>query len=1138
VDAVGEGLMAVITLFPFNSGLATHIDPRLLPDGALADAVNVELDRQGRLIGRPKYTAQAMTVFDQVGLTDPDTLVAYDLFVLNNRLFAIGDANQFGYYVDVYEYLPSGLVARWRPTSPINQLFPRMPRATRVRDIARPADVVGGVVNMGCAAGGGFAALVWNSDDIFQPGFVHIVSAALNQTVVFTSANAAGLFKKLRAVALSDRFLFLSLNTLGTAISLARWIFATDQGLTTVSSSIMSGGAITIYAACKVAGSDQFCVVADVAGTITLKRYSNTGANQAPSGGAYATVSAVPTALAVEASSTANQITVAMVVGGEARLFSYNLTTGAAIGAGPFVPFSGETSVEVGLVRLAADGLEVVSSVTSETAPTVFTRRYVVSTNAFGPSIKAVTDAQLTASPVAVDDGGSFFGIRVGLGTVGNTPNMLVSHAKNSADEVTPEIVKDLETAGTTSQLLPDITLDSSTGKYYWTVAVANPDGDLTPLLTEFELTSTARRQTAQYANTVYIAGGVPLAFDGLSLVESGFLTRPRIISLTPSNGAGELAAGGTYRYRCHWEWTDSEGDLHLSPPSAITSVDLNNTHDTVTAVVSSPHSMRRNRGSTGAVRCVLSRTLGTVDLSPATLLGSALLTPPSGVLTGLTLKLIVITPSITNYTVTFSAAAITAAIVASEINTITSSKITATVDGDQIRLTSVAEGDTTILGVISNGTANAILGFSTGASDTDRGNTTITVGENFQRTATASTDDLAIPVSPTPVGSYVTVVDLRKDQSDPILDSDLIRQQVLYSQGTASGAHHSPPPSECLWAGRERVITSKQPKRSRSTASKLIVPAEPAEFAAEGFLAFSGSVAGDIEASAMLGDTMVHFTRRQVWFVTGAGPDRSGQGSFFAAQLITKTIGLATPDGWRSLCEDDAGLWFQGSDKQIYRLSKGGGIEWLGKEVQDKLLLYPIVTASLYIPSKREVAFSITSADGLTGGIIRYREERAAWFFDDVGAVTSMADYQGRIAMVQGGVVLIQDAVPGVGTSVPYYVTTGMFQGFQGLGYGALQQVGVLGTYRGPFTLEIRKSINGSAFPVSLGSWVVTGADYAVGDRVVKLVTPAVMTHDQFALQYLVTPTADSEGLWLHAAAIETDKQPGFTRLGARHNL
>ncbi len=1122
-----------ITLFPFNSGLSTHIDTRLLPDGALNDAVNVELDRQGRLIGRAKYTAQAMTTLDPLGLTSPDTLAAYDLFVLNDRLFAMGDANQFGYYVDVYEFLPSGVAAQWRPSSTINQLMARMPRATRTRDIARPPDAVGGILNMGCAAGGGYAALAWNDDDSPETGHVHIVSAALNQTLVVQRLSSSGvpLYKKNRAIALSDRMLFTGLSFAGTSINLGRWIFASDPGVVSAATAIMGTGAITVYAVCKVAGSDQFCVVANVAGTVTLKRYDNAGANQAPSGGAYATVAAVPTALAVEASSTANQITIAMVVGGEARLFSYNLTTGADIGTGPFVPFSGETSVEVALVRKSATVLEVVSSITSEPAPTVMTRVYTVSTNAFGTARRAITDAQLTTSPVYT--GGTFFGIRVGLGTVGNTPNLLAFHI-DDADEVRLEMAKDFEVAGTVSQLLPDLTQDSSTGKYYWTNAVANPDGDLTPQITEFELSSTARRQTAQYGNLVYIAGATPLVFDGVSLVESGFQERPRIISLTPSNGAGELLGGATYRYRQHWEWIDSDGNLALSAPSAITSVDLSSSHDTVTAIVTAPHSIRRNRGAGGHVRCVLSRTLATVTNTPATLLGSEVITPPSSSLTGLTLKLLVL-PGFTAYTVTFSAGATTATVVASEINAVTSAKITATNENEFIRLTTVAEGDTAFIGV-STGTANAILGLATSQSDT--GETTYTVGENFQRTATASSADIDPQLDPRPVAAYVTITDLRKDQSDPILDTDLIRQQVLYSQGTASGAHHAPPPSECLWAGRERLIASKQPKRSRYTASKLIVPAEPAEFAAEGLLAFSGTVAGDIEASAMLGDTMVHFTRRQIWFVTGSGPDRSGQGSFFAAQLITKTIGLATPDGWRSLCEDDKGLWFQGSDKEIYRLSKGGGIDWLGRDVQDKLVLYPIVTAALYVASKSEVAFAVTSTDGLTGGILRYREERQAWFFDDVGVVTSMADYQGRIAMVQAGVVYIQDAAPGSGAGPAYYVTTGMFQGFQGLGYGALQQVGVLGTYRGPFTLEIFKSVDGTTFSTSLGSWTVTGADYSVGDRVIKLVTPAVMTHDQFALKYLVTPTSGSEGLWLHAAAVDTEKQPGFARLGAAHNL
>lgn len=1131
--------MTAITLFPFANGMQTHIDARLLPDGALVAARNVQLDRQGRLVGRGAFEDVAMTVLDPDALSTA-TFEAFDLFILNARLFALGDVDGAGYPADLYELLPSGLAAQWRASSSIDQAFTRLPRATRVRDMARPPDVDGGVLNMGCAAGGGFAALVWNSSDVNELGYASVFVAETGQPVVFTrlSSTAVPLYKRLRVLAVDDRFLFLGLSFAGTAINLARWIVASDQGISAVAINLLSGGAITVYAACRVAGSNEFCLVADIAGTVTLKRFNASGVEQVPSGGAYSTVAAVATRLAVEASSTANQITIAMVVGGEARLFSYNLATGAQIGAGPFVPFSGETSLEVSLVRVSSTVLEVVSSVTSEPAPTVFSRRYTVSTNTFGASLRAVTDAQLTTS--AVFSGDVFFGIRVGAATVGNTPNMLVAH-NTDADEVRPEIVKDLEIAGTVSQLLPDIAFDASTGKYYWANASANPDGDQAPILTEFELTSTARRQTAQFGNHVYIAGGAPLVFDGLTAVESGFQTRPRIISLTGSNGAGELLNSATYRYRAHWEWIDSEGDLHLGPPSAIVSVTLGASDDTITALVTSPHSMRRNRSANeSVVRCVLSRTLATVDNEPAVASGTAIVTPPSSSLTGLTLKLFIVDSlGFTAFTVTFSVAAITSTVIASEINAVTSARVTAAHDGELIQLTSVGTGSAVTLAILASGTANVILGFAA-TTTLYRGSTTRTVGENFQRTATATSNDIDPLVDPRPVAAYVTVTDLRKDQTSPtILDSDLIRQQVLYSQGNASGAHHAPPPGECVAVGRERVVVAKQPRRSRYTASKLIVPAEPAEFAYEGVLAYSGLVTGDIEAVAVLGDTVILWTRRQIWAVTGNGPDRAGTGTFIAAQLLSRSIGIASPDGWRSLCEDDMGVWFQGSDNQIYRMGRGGSVEPLGNEVQDVMDTYPVVTAAVYVPTKRELAFAVTTDDGAGGAILRYRGESKAWFIDegsDIGPCASLAEYQGRLVTVQAGGVQIQAEAPGVG--IQYEVDTGMFQGFSVLGYGQLRQVGALATYRGPCTFEIFSSPDGTDYSTLLGSWPLTDAEYDVGDRIPLMVSPAVQQIDQFALRFRVTPAADSEGVWLHAAAVDTERQPGFTRQGASHNL
>ena len=99
-----------ITLIPLVGGIQGQIDHRLLPDGALKTATNVEQDREGRLIGRASYTAVATTTYGT------GAHVAYDLFAFNDRLLALGDAQSKGFPTDVFEYLPSG-AARWRPSS-------------------------------------------------------------------------------------------------------------------------------------------------------------------------------------------------------------------------------------------------------------------------------------------------------------------------------------------------------------------------------------------------------------------------------------------------------------------------------------------------------------------------------------------------------------------------------------------------------------------------------------------------------------------------------------------------------------------------------------------------------------------------------------------------------------------------------------------------------------------------------------------------------------------------------------------------------------------------------------------------------------------------------------------------------------
>ena len=356
-----------LQLFPLTGGMQQGYDVRLLPDGVLANAVNCELERIGRIVGRAKYTALGTTVqSDGAG-----AFVAYDLLSLNERLFAIGDDSRFGVPANIYEYLGAGTAALWRPTSSVLGKIPRLPLATRVRDICRPADRSGGSSPvMSGAALGGFAAIVWNDASL---SYIQVVKAAADQTVLFaqlsTASNRPCLDVKL--VALSDRFLLVGSNTTTGNLSIASFTPASDTAVVQLTQNVFTMGANVLrFAACKVDGTDEvMVVVSDLGSAVQLKRFTNAGVD---SGVTY-TVSSTGavTFLAVEASSSANQVNIALRHSSECKVHSFNLTTGAEIGVGPFTAFAGDTPAQMTLVRISSTQVRVVASITSGTTPSI-----------------------------------------------------------------------------------------------------------------------------------------------------------------------------------------------------------------------------------------------------------------------------------------------------------------------------------------------------------------------------------------------------------------------------------------------------------------------------------------------------------------------------------------------------------------------------------------------------------------------------------------------------------------------------------------------------------------------------------------------------------------------------------------------
>jgi hypothetical protein len=122
---------------------------------------------------------------------------------------------------------------------------------------------------------------------------------------------------------------------------------------------------------------------------------------------------------------------------------------------------------------------------------------------------------------------------------------------------------------------LPNLAFDSSTSKGYW-MRLANQSGAVaSPIATEFDVNSTARRSTVVMGNIAYLSAGVVQAVDGNCAAEAGgFAVRPVISSIIGAAG-GSLTLLATYQVVAVLEVFDSRNNRVQSAPSEVFSVTL-----------------------------------------------------------------------------------------------------------------------------------------------------------------------------------------------------------------------------------------------------------------------------------------------------------------------------------------------------------------------------------------------------------------------------------------------------------------------------------------------------------------------------------------------------------------------------------
>lgn len=172
---------------------------------------------------------------------------------------------------------------------------------------------------------------------------------------------------------------------------------------------------------------------------------------------------------------------------------------------------------------------------------------------------------------------------------------------------------------------------------------------------------------------------------------------------------------------------------------------------------------------------------------------------------------------------------------------------------------------------------------------------------------------------------------------------------------------------------------------------SQLQPANEALAFADENTLVLPGSLPGPITAFAGMDDKTVIFKERAIFYMTGDGPDNTGNGAFSDIYLWQPDLGCYNQGAIQLI---PAGLIFAGP-KGIWLLSRQMELIYIGKEVETIALSGPPSNCKLKADTN-EVVFLYPNYNG--GVLAKYNYYFKQWSYDTVPANDIAVDANGAL--------------------------------------------------------------------------------------------------------------------------------------------
>lgn len=383
-----------------------------------------------------------------------------------------------------------------------------------------------------------------------------------------------------------------------------------------------------------------------------------------------------------------------------------------------------------------------------------------------------------------------------------------------------------------------------------------------------------AKISKIELGGNLHLTGGILSMYDGVSIVEHGFNVFPENISAVINNTGGGIAAG-TYEYFVVYTWMDAQGQTHYSAPSV-----------GLQKVVTAP-----------TIPVVTTATFAS-GATTITVSSSA------GLFVGQTLT---DTTTPANFAADTTIVSINGLIVT--LNQVTAGAGT----GDTIQTLDISSVTLTIPTLRLTQKKAPI-----------RGPVVIEV----YRTLDSQTIGFMVSSILTPLLNDTTVdtVIFTDNQND----ASILGNPTLYTTGGVI-ENIAAPACSFITTYQDRIILLPSENPNQWWYSKQNIPGAPVEFT-DSFVNNVDQFGGDLVSAQKMDSELVLFKETLPYYVTGVGPDATGnQNDFSAAIAIVADVGCSDKD---SPVLMPGGIMFK-SLKGIYLLSRQLSVSYIGADVE-----------------------------------------------------------------------------------------------------------------------------------------------------------------------------------------------------------